>query len=103
MGKWLSYCCVCESYLKTCPRRSNGLISDHLPLITVELGRIYYCYEKMVSSYRLNRFPLQISKPIYNLIFFMLTQIVILIIDNCLELGDFYKWNKKVEILDILN
>lgn len=79
------------------------MISDHLPLITVELGRMYYCYEKMMSSYRLNRFPLQISKPICNLISFMLKQIGILIIDNCLELGDFYMWNNKVEILDILN
>lgn len=78
------------------------VIFDHLPLITLEIGRTYYCYEKMMSSYRLNRFPLQISKPIYKLIFFMLKQILILIIDNCLGLGDFYKWNNKVEILGYL-
>lgn len=76
------------------------VISDHLPLITVELGRIYNCYEKMMSSYRLNRFPLQISKPVYNLIFLMLKQLLILIIDNCLGLGDFYKWNNRLEILN---
>lgn len=78
------------------------MISDHLPLIILELGSTYYCYEKMMSSYRLNRFTLQISKTIYNLIFFMLKQILILIIDNCLGLGDFYKWNNRIEILGFL-
>lgn len=55
MGKWLSYCCVCESYLKNAVLEGlMDVISDHLPLITLELGRTYYCYEKMMSSYRLN-------------------------------------------------
>ena len=58
------------------------MISGHLPMIAVHVDKVHYYYEKIMSSYRLNKFPLQRNKPIYNLTFFVLKQILILIINN---------------------
>ena len=48
-----------------------SLISDHLPLVSVQVDKVHYCYRKMMSSPRLNNFPLQINKPVYNSILFL--------------------------------
>ena len=48
-----------------------SLISDHLPLVSVQGDKVHYCYRKMMSSPRLNNFPLQINKPVYNSILFL--------------------------------
>lgn len=46
------------------------MTSNYLPLISLQVGKGRYYYEEMMSIYKLNEFPSQINKPIYNPIFF---------------------------------
>lgn len=47
-----------------------SVISHHLPLIAMQVGKVHYGCRKMMSSPRLNNFPLQINK-IYNSTLFL--------------------------------
>ena len=51
-----------------------SVISHHLPLIAMQVGKVHYSSRKMMSSPRLNNFPLQINKTIYNSTLFLYSE-----------------------------
>lgn len=68
-GEQLSYYCLTKN--NAVLEGLMSVISHHLPLIAMQVGKVHYGCRKMMSGPRLNNFPLQINKTIYNSTLFL--------------------------------